>query len=159
MGMTRILFVCLGNICRSPMAEGMFRHIAEQRGLIPPVRVASAGTGAWHIGDPPDTRAQDAAAGRGVDLSAQRACQVSTSDFAEFDLILAMDRANLSALEQMAPAGSTAQLKLFLDFAGDTGTTEVPDPYYGGRHGFAQALDLIEAASRGLADYIEGRRG
>lgn len=159
MAMHRILFVCLGNICRSPMAEGVFRHVAEQRCLIPPVEVDSAGTGSWHIGDPPDSRAQRAAAGRGVDLSTQRARQVNAGDFTGFDFVLAMDRANISALRRIAPDSSTADIRLFLDFAPDAGTDEVPDPYFGGADGFAHALDLIDAAARGLADHIETLRG
>lgn len=141
------------------MAEGVFRHVAEQRRLIPPVEVDSAGTGSWHIGDPPDSRAQRAAADRGVDLSAQRARQVNPGDFSDCDFMLAMDRANISALHRIAPANSTADIRLFLDFAPDAGPDEVPDPYYGGADGFADALDLIDAAARGLADHIETLSG
>ncbi len=153
--MKRILFVCLGNICRSPMAEGVFHHVAASRGLVPPVEVDSAGTGSWHVGNPPDGRAQAAAAARGVDISAQQARQIHADDFADFDLIIAMDRSNAANLEALAPQGQRTKIRLFLDFAPTATTREVPDPYYGGPEGFDQALDLIEAASHGLAEYIE----
>ena len=115
--MKRILFVCLGNICRSPMAEGVFRHTASARGLVPPVEVDSAGTGSWHIGNPPDERAQAAAASRGIDITAQRARQISTGDFDSFDLIIAMDRSNVSRLESLSPEQQLGKIRLFLDFA------------------------------------------
>lgn len=153
--MKRILFVCLGNICRSPMAEGVFRHVATSRGLVPPLEVDSAGTSSWHIGNPPDARAQKAAAMRDVDISAQQARQISPADFGTFDLIVAMDHSNVSKLESLAPKGQPSKVRLFLDFADAAGTDEVPDPYYGGTDGFDHALDLIEAASHGLATYIE----
>jgi len=142
---TRILFVCLGNICRSPTAQGVFERLAEEAALN--VAADSAGTGGWHVGDAPDPRAVHAAAGRGYDLSALRARQAGPEDFEEFDLILAMDRANLAALERIRPAGNDTPLRLFLDYAGGA-RDEVPDPYYDG--GFDLVLDLIEAASRGL---------
>ncbi len=153
--MNRILFVCLGNICRSPMAEGVFHHVAMNRGLIPPVEVDSAGTGSWHIGDPPDSRAQHAAATRGVDISAQQARQIHVRDFEVFDLIVAMDRSNVENLQSLAPQGLHGKIRLFLEFAPVAGALEVPDPYYGGEAGFDHALDLIEAAAHGLAEYIE----
>ena len=157
--MKRILFVCLGNICRSPMAEGVFRKIAEERGLIPPLEVASAGTGSWHVGDPPDARAVAAAHSRGVDISRQRARQVHVDDFDRFDLLIAMDEANVETLRRAAPKHHHGKIKLFLEFADGAGASEVPDPYYGGTDGFGHALDLIEAASRGLSDYIAGMSG
>ncbi|TCP44026.1 low molecular weight protein-tyrosine-phosphatase [Rhodovulum marinum] len=142
---TRILFVCLGNICRSPTAHGVFETLAAQAGV--PVAVDSAGTGGWHVGDPPDGRALREAAARGYDLGALRARQVRPADFAGFDLILAMDRSNLADLERMRPPGSETPVRLFLDYA-DSPRDEVPDPYYEG--GFDLVLDLIEDASRGL---------
>ena len=156
--MTRVLFVCLGNICRSPMAEGVFRTVAETRGLVPPVEVDSAGTGAWHLGHAPDRRARRAASARGIDISSQRARQVNTKDFGEFDLIVAMDRSNVAALKKLAPVHHHTTIRLLLDFAAGIAAREVPDPYYGGEDGFAHALDLIEAAAQGLAGYIEDER-
>lgn len=156
--MNRVLFVCLGNICRSPMAEGVFRRAAEVRGLLPLLEIDSAGTGAWHIGNPPDARARDAAAQRGIDISGQRARQVGPEDFEVFDLIVAMDRSNLASLARMAPPDLRSKIRLFLDFAPDAGADEVPDPYYGGEDGFTLALDLIENAAQGLAEYIADSR-
>ncbi len=146
---TRILFVCLGNICRSPTAHGVFAHLAAQAGV--DVHVESAGTGGWHVGDPPDTRAIQEAAARGYDLTAIRAQQVGPADFARFDLIVAMDRANVAALERMRPMTSETPVELFLSFA-ETGYDEVPDPYYEGS--FDMVLDLIEAASHGLLRHL-----
>ncbi len=146
---TRILFVCLGNICRSPSAHGIFAHLAARSGV--DVHVESAGTGGWHIGDPPDARAIQEAAARGYDLTAIRAQQVRSADFERFDLIVAMDRANVAALERMRPMASETPVELFLSFA-DTGHDEVPDPYYEGS--FELVLDLIEAASRGLLAHL-----
>ena len=138
----KLLFVCTGNICRSPTAEGVLRHLAKKAGV--PLHVESRGTHDYHVGEPPDERAQHHAKGRGYDLSAQRARQVSERDFEEFDLILAMDRSHLRLLERMCPARHRAKLRLFLPGA------DVPDPYYGGAEGFEQVLDLVEAACRGL---------
>lgn len=148
---TRILFVCLGNICRSPTAHGVFQALADQAGA--DVYVESAGTGGWHVGDPPDRRAAAEAAARGYDLSALRAQQVTRADFARFDRIIAMDHANLMALERMRPIDSTTRVELFLGYAKDVDRNEVPDPYYEG--GFDLVLDLVEAASRGLLDDLE----
>ncbi|GGE47493.1 low molecular weight protein-tyrosine-phosphatase [Actibacterium pelagium] len=142
---TRILFVCLGNICRSPMAHAVFETKAQAAGL--DVYVESAGTGGWHVGDPPDGRAQAEAMRRGYDLSLLRAQQAVVRDFDRFDLIVAMDRSNWTALERMRPSTSEIPVELFLSFAEVT-EMEVPDPYYSG--GFELALDLIEAASDGL---------
>ena len=142
----RILFVCLGNICRSPTATGVFRVRAAAAGL--DVRADGAGTGAWHVGEAPDPRAQEEAAKRGYDLSALRARQATALDFGRYDHVLAMDEANLTALRRMRPAHSKARLRLFLDYAPDQPRREVPDPYYEG--GFDLALDLIEQASDGL---------
>ena len=145
-----VLFVCMGNICRSPTAEGVFRTVAERAGLAARVRAASAGVGDWHVGSPPDRRAIQAAGRRGYDLTALRARQVETGDFARFGWILAMDRANLKALEAMRPHDFGGHLGLLLDFAPELGTREVPDPYYGGPAGFEHVLDLVEAASTAL---------
>ncbi|UJQ93603.1 low molecular weight protein-tyrosine-phosphatase [Mariluticola halotolerans] len=146
--MQRILFVCLGNICRSPTAEAVFRTRARQAGL-GGIEVDSAGTGDWHIGAPPDPRAIMAAKARQYDLSDLRGRQVTVADFYAFSHIMAMDRQNLTALQALAPADSKAQLQLFLDYAGTNGA-EVPDPYFGGTGGFDHVLDLIETASDGL---------
>lgn len=149
---TRILFVCLGNICRSPTAHGVFAQMAREAGL--DVAVESAGTGGWHVGDPPDARAMAEAAARGYDLSALRAQQVQAADFARFDLIVAMDQSNMAALERMRPIESETPVELFLSYA-ETDRLEVPDPYYDG--GFDLIFDLIEAASRGLIATLERR--
>lgn len=146
----RVLFVCLGNICRSPTAEGVFRHLLAQEAPELRVEVDSAGTAGYHIGDPPDLRSQRVASRRGIDLSGLRARQVTPADFAHFDLILAMDRDNLAELQSMRPARSRAQLRLFLDYAPQLDLREVPDPYYGDASGFEEVLDLAAAASRGL---------
>ena len=156
--MARLLFVCLGNICRSPAAEGVARAMAQARGLA--VEIDSAGTGGWHAGEAPDPRMREAALRRGYDLSALRARQVRPGDFAAFDRILAMDEANLAALERARPADARARVALMLSHA-DLPEREVPDPYYGGRQGFDHVLDLLEAAVAGLLDEIEAeaRRG
>ena len=137
-----ILFVCTGNICRSPTAEAVLRQLAAKEGI--ELRIASAGIGDWHVGSAPDERAQHHAKTRGYDLSELRARQVTKRDFADFDLILAMDRGHLRALERMAPPEQRHKIRLFLP-AGD-----VPDPYYGGPEGFERVLDLVEAACRDL---------
>jgi protein-tyrosine phosphatase len=146
----RILFVCLGNICRSPMAEGVFRRIAEEEGVLHLFDIASAGLGHWHIGQAPDIRAQKAARGRGIDISGQSARQVKHGDFARFDLLLAMDEGNFQELVQLAPADARHKVRRFLDFAPKARTKDVPDPFFGGPEGFDHALDLIEQAARGL---------
>jgi low molecular weight protein-tyrosine phosphatase len=146
----RILFVCLGNICRSPTAEGVFRHLLAQDAPELQVEVDSAGTADYHVGEPPDLRSQRAAMRRGIDLGGLRARQVVPADFAHFDFILAMDRGNLRELETMRPKVSRARLQLFLEYAPDMGRLEVPDPYYGDAGAFEAVLDLTAAASRGL---------
>jgi protein-tyrosine phosphatase len=146
----RILFVCLGNICRSPMAEGVFRRLVEAEGLAQRFEIDSAGLGAWHLGQAPDDRAQAAARARGIDISGQSARQVRQDDFDRFDLLLVMDRSNLAELKRAAPREARAKIRPFLDFAPHVGTKDVPDPFYGGTEGFDHALDLIESAARGL---------
>lgn len=145
-----VLFVCLGNICRSPTAHGVFQQLLRRRGLERHIRVDSAGTGDWHIGHAPDARASAHAAQRGYDLSALRARQVRPADFAEFDYILAMDAENLRNLRALCPADSRAELALFLDYADGAAVREVPDPYYGEADGFDRVLDLVENAAEGL---------
>jgi protein-tyrosine phosphatase len=151
----RVLFVCLGNICRSPTAEGVLRHLAEReaRGLA--LDIDSAGTADYHIGAPPDLRSQRAALKRGIDISKLQARQVTEEDFARFDLILAMDRENLRELETLKPGGSRASVKLFLDYAPHLDLREVPDPYYRDAPAFEHVLDLATAASRGLLAALE----
>ena len=145
-----VLFVCLGNICRSPTAAGVFRHVAAREAPQLDLKIDSAGTGDYHIGEPPDPRSQRAALRRGIDLSAMRARQVTARDFERFELILAMDRDNLKALERIRPVGTTAVLRLFLDYAHSVRESEVPDPYYGAAEGFERVLDLTMQASQGL---------
>lgn len=147
----RLLFVCLGNICRSSMAEGVFFHVAHQEGLADRFHLDSAGTAGWHIGNPPDPRGQQAALARGIDISQQRARQVARQDFKNFDLLLAMDETNAQDLRRMAPGEAEAgKVALFLEFAPELDASEVPDPYYGGDEGFEEVLNLVEAASRNL---------
>jgi low molecular weight protein-tyrosine phosphatase len=146
----RILFVCLGNICRSPMAEGVFRRAAEEAGLLDQLEIDSAGMGDWHKGQAPDHRAQKAALGRGVDISGQAARKVELEDFEDFDLVLAMDGSNIDDLYEIAPHAARNKIRRFLDYAPHLGVQDVPDPYYGGTAGFDHALDLIEAAAQGL---------
>lgn len=148
----KVLVVCLGNICRSPAAEGVLRAKAKERGL--KLTIDSAGTGAWHAGDPPDARMIKSAARRGIDISYQRARQVDLSDFYQFDYLLAMDLSNHSDLLDLAPPNRSCDIRLFLDFA-DGEVREMPDPYYGGGDGFERVLDLIDAGAEGFLDHIE----
>jgi protein-tyrosine phosphatase len=152
----RILFVCLGNICRSPTAEGVLRALAAREAPELPLEVDSAGTADYHVGQPPDPRTRAAAARRGYDLSALRARTVDAADFERFDLILAMDRENLAALKRRAPSHAHERLRLFLEFAPDA-PEDVPDPYYGGPNGFEEVLDLVETATRGLLTHLRQR--
>jgi protein-tyrosine phosphatase len=146
----RILFVCLGNICRSPTAEGVLRYLAGQGAPELCLEIDSAGTGDYHIGAPPDPRSQRAALARGIDISGLRARQVAVSDFERFDLILAMDRQNLHDLQALKPRGCRASLRLFLEYAPELNRDDVPDPYERGSAVFEEVLDLTTAASRGL---------
>lgn len=157
--MIRVLFVCLGNICRSPTAEGIFRARLREAGLEHRVAVDSCGTGHWHIGEPPDERACREAARRGLSIEALRARQLADSDFLQFDYLLAMDRANLAELRARCPAACRAHIGLLLDFAEGAEVREVPDPYFGGGAGFAYAYELIEAASDGLIAHLRARYG
>lgn len=150
--MKRILFVCLGNICRSPAAEGVLRHRARARGV--DLVIDSAGTGGWHAGDPPDARMIRASARRGYDISRQRARQVELADFYSFEYLLAMDLRNHSDLLALAPPNRECDIRLFLDFA-NTKERETPDPYYGGPDGFERVLDLIEQGAEGFLDHLE----
>jgi protein-tyrosine phosphatase len=152
----RILFVCLGNICRSPTAEGVLRHLAAAEAPSLAIEVDSAGTGDYHVGEPPDSRTQRAAASRGIDLSRLRARPVERADFTDFDLILAMDRRNLRELRALQPPGSKARVELFLEFAGDPGS-EVPDPYTGSAADFERVLDLVIPACRRLLERLQDR--
>jgi protein-tyrosine phosphatase len=152
----RVLFICLGNICRSPMAEGVFRRVVEEEGLMDRFEIDSAGLGDWHVGQAPDTRAQAAAKSRGIDISHQCARQVADEDFARFDLLLVMDRSNYAELKRRAPADGRAKIHHFLDFAPEVGTQDVPDPFFGGAAGFDHALDLIEEAAHGLLASLVG---
>jgi protein-tyrosine phosphatase len=150
MNKTSILFVCMGNICRSPTAEGVFRARAEQAGLAEQLHIDSAGTGDWHVGNRPDPRSTEYAARRGYDLSTQRARQVVAGDFERFDHIYAMDHDNLARLTAACPPQHRHKLGLFMQFALNTDAEVVPDPYYGNGNGFDLVLDYIEDASNGL---------
>jgi protein-tyrosine phosphatase len=141
----RVLFVCMGNICRSPTAEGVMRRLLAERGLDGEIELDSAGTGGWHAGSPPDARATDAAAARGITLQGA-ARQVTRSDFEDFDVLVAMDRENLAGLRAIAPPGTEGKLRLLL------GDRDVPDPYYGGPRGFEDVLDLVQAGCERLLD-------
>ena len=152
--MTKVLFVCLGNICRSPTADGIFRNLVVREKLDQKIVVDSAGTGDWHIGKAPDARTVAAARQRGYDLSVLRARQVNVNDFAGFDYVLAMDKSNLMDLQRMKPSSYAGHLGLFLDFGSRGDYREVPDPYYGGKEGFELVLDLVEDAAQGLLNHI-----
>jgi protein-tyrosine phosphatase len=148
-----ILFVCLGNICRSPLAEGVFRDLAAREGVA--VEVDSAGTGDWHFGHPPDKRAQAVAAKNGVDICGLRARLVTLDDFRRFDYIVAMDASNLANLAAMRPKGAKAEVGRLLDYAKEAGVPYVPDPYYGGPEGFDETYRLVVAGAKGLLEHIE----
>lgn len=151
---THVLFVCLGNICRSPTAEGVFAELVKRHGLANAIAVDSCGTSDWHIGSAPDSRTTAAAAKRGYDLRYLRARHIQRADFDTFDYILAMDRSNLRHLQALRPDHFAGHLGLFLELAPELAVMEVPDPYYGGDDGFEQVLDMVEAASIGLLQRI-----
>ena len=153
--MVRVLFICMGNICRSPLAQGVFEDVLRREGLEGEVAVDSAGTGAWHVGSPPDERALSAASLRGVDISSQRARRIKPEDCRNFDYVLTMDEENYRAVAGLCRG--SAVVRPFLDFATDSLETAVPDPYYGGPDGFEHVLDLVEEASEGLLEDIRER--
>ena len=157
MSKIKVLFVCMGNICRSPTAEGVFSQKLKEAGLQDIIEVDSAGTHAYHIGEAPDPRARKSALRRGVDLDALRARRAVAEDFERFDYVLAMDRDNLDALAAICPYGSEYKLQLFLSYAPNLETDEVPDPYYGGAMGFERVLDMVEEAANGLLQDIQLR--
>jgi len=153
--MIKVLFVCMGNICRSPTAHGVFESMVKEAGMVADIEVDSAGTHAYHIGETPDTRSAQCAKKRGFDLSYIKARRVEVSDFEYFDYVLAMDNDNLSILESMCPTQHKNKVCLFLDYAKERAESEVPDPYYGGPNGFDHVFDLVEAASKGLLEDIQ----
>ena len=154
-----VLFVCMGNICRSPTAQGVFERLVEEHRLSGTIEIDSAGTHAYHVGECPDARATAAAMNRGVDLSSQQARRVSPDDFERFDYVLAMDNDNYEILAASCPPGLESRLRLFLEFAPELEAREVPDPYYGGGSGFERVLDMIEQASKGLLADIRQQHG
>ena len=153
----KVLFVCMGNICRSPMAQGVFRHLVQEAGYTAEIQIDSAGTHGYHIGEPPDERAEETARVRGIDISDLRARRAEPKDFLCFDYILAMDQENYHSLARICPPGMEPKLLLFMDFAPQLKRREVPDPYYGGQRGFDQVLDMVEAAARGLLEHLTRR--
>lgn len=152
----RVLFVCLGNICRSPSAEGVFRQLVTEQGMADRVFIDSCGTADWHTGKSPDTRSVEAAGRRGIDLSDLKARQITSNDLDTFDYVLVMDRSNLADVRDIWRQNGGTEPGLFLEF-GRSSEVEVPDPYYGGDQGFEQVLDLIQEASEGLLEEIRGR--
>ncbi len=155
----KVLFVCMGNICRSPTAQGVFEALVAEAGLDTRVQIDSAGTHAYHVGDPPDRRATEAAAQRGVDLSRQRARRIETADFTRYDYLLAMDSDNYDDMLRVCPQSERHKVRLFLEFADTDSVRDVPDTYYGGAQGFVRVLDLVEQGARGLLDDIRRRLG
>ena len=153
----RVLFVCMGNICRSPTAEGVFTHLVKARNLAHRIEIDSAGTGAWHAGEAPDQRAQAMAKRRGIDISQQRARAVNAKDFNYFDYICAMDLDNLRHLTHACPMDLRDRLHLFCDFATEYKGQDVPDPYYGGKKGFERVFTMVERAAEALLDEIVKR--
>lgn len=151
---TGVLFVCLGNICRSPLAEGIFRAAATRRGLCDRFEIDSCGTGSWHAGESPDPRSVEVAQRHGVDISGQRARQLARDDFQRFAWLIPMDRANEGEVRRRCPGGAAPQIRRILDFEPDPPGPDVPDPYYGGRDGFEEVYELLESAADRLLDAI-----
>ena len=154
----KVLFVCMGNICRSPTAEGVFTHLVHSQKIAPLFQIDSAGTHAYHIGDAPDLRSQKTALNRGIDISHLRGRKVIFGDFDDFDFILAMDDANHSILMDASPPQHQHKISHFLSFAPQLKTREVPDPYYGGAQGFDRVFDMIEAASEGFLNHLRAEK-
>ena len=154
--MKKVLFVCSGNICRSPTAEGVFRHLVEKEGLSDLIQTDSVGFESYHVGDAPDKRAQRAAAKRGYNLSSLRARTITQKDFKEFDLILAMDRGHLALLNRACPTEYKSRIHLFMKYAQRFTEEEVPDPYYGDMENFEHVLDLVEDAAQGIIEHLKG---
>lgn len=150
-----VLFVCLGNICRSPTAHGVFRKLVLDAGLEKVIEIDSAGTAAFHVGKGPDTRSTLVAKSRGIEMADLRARQVDLGDFYQYDYVLAMDEANFSNLKEMALPEHYDRIQLFLEYTNDFSEIEVPDPYYGGANGFDHVFNLVESASKGLLDHIQ----
>ncbi len=157
MNKVKVLFVCMGNICRSPTAHGVFRNLVHNAGLAERIEVDSAGTHAYHVGNPPDKRARATAARRGVDLEDLRARQVRPEDIEYYDYVLAMDQDNYHGLSAICPPGLERKIGLYLDYAREIRSREVPDPYFGGPDGFEQVFDMVQAAAEGLLADIERR--
>ena len=155
--MFRVLFVCTGNICRSPTAEGVFRHMVESRGLSDRIEVDSAGVGSWHVGDPPDARSAETALARGINISDQRARTVRPCDFQEFDLLMAMDTGHHTAMSRACPPDLQTRVRMFMDYAPEAEVADVPDPYYGSGDGFTRVFDMIQLGAKGLLDEIEAK--
>lgn len=153
----RVLMVCMGNICRSPTAHGVLEKLVADAGWADRIVVDSAGTHGYHVGEPPDERAQQHAARRGYDLSAQRARELRRDDFAHFDLVLVMDAANERAARALCPSDRTSRLRRLTDFCRTHSASEVPDPYYGGAQGFEEVLDLVEDACHGLLAALQAQ--
>jgi len=147
----------MGNICRSPTAQGVFEQLVQEAGLEAQIDIDSAGTHAYHVGEPPDQRATQAAAGRGIDLTPQRARRVHLGDFEAFDYVVAMDRSNLEELREICPEPMQERIGLLLDFAETGQSSDVPDPYYGGAQGFERVLDMVEDGARGLLEAVQQR--
>ena len=155
MNKVKVLFVCMGNICRSPTAHGVFEQLIKDEKLTERLEIDSAGTHAYHVGEPPDRRAQETAQKRGIDLSYIKARKIQESDFEYYDYVLAMDKDNYDILDQACPVDYKSKLSLFLDFAPEHAFDEVPDPYYGGIRGFENVFDMVDAASKGLLKDIK----
>ncbi|OOG24518.1 phosphotyrosine protein phosphatase [Thioalkalivibrio denitrificans] len=155
--MVKVLFVCMGNICRSPMAQGAFEMLVNDAGIGHLIKVDSAGTHAYHVGSPPDERAQRTAHGRGIDISGQRARLLEPDDSEAFDYVLVMDEDNLENARRVSPPEHHERIRLFLDFAEDLPDREVPDPYYGGNAGFDRVMDMVQSAAEGLLDDLKRR--